>query len=167
MSRHAEAIPIGGSIWRPSFWYSWPNSFKWPAQLFGWSGGRLVEHMTHVFKLFVLAALLCPLACDSSDTSAARGQVSEEPAGQILDPTQVPERLRHLVPLAGQWGIGDDTERAQFLERASGADREGLTAAVAPHQADITAWLDSFGTEGMSEEGAAFMYMQLALEEMR
>jgi hypothetical protein len=47
------------------------------------------------------------------------------------------------------------------------AEREELRAAVAPVHATITAWLDSFGQGAMSDEAAAFMYMQLALEEIR
>jgi hypothetical protein len=38
--------------------------------------------------------------------------------------------------------------------------------AITPLYARITAWLDSFGGGTMSDEAAAFMYMQLALEEM-
>jgi hypothetical protein len=34
-------------------------------------------------------------------------------------------------------------------------------------QARITAWLDSFGQGAMPEEATAFMYTQLAIEEMQ
>ncbi len=57
-------------------------------------------------------------------------------------------------------------ERADYVEQATAADREALREAVRPHQARITAWLDSFGADPMSDEAAAFMYMQLAIEEM-
>ncbi len=53
------------------------------------------------------------------------------------------------------------------IARASAADRGALQQAIAPHQARITAWLDSFGTNPLSDEAAAFMYLQLAVEEMR
>ncbi len=79
----------------------------------------------------------------------------------------MPTNLRHLIPLAEKWGIGDDVERAEFIERAPAADRQALIQALAPHQTAITAWLDSFETNPMTDEAAAFMYMQLAVEEMR
>jgi hypothetical protein len=54
----------------------------------------------------------------------------------------------------------------EHIERSTAADRDALTTALAPHHAEITAWLDSLGPGPMSDEAAAFMFMQLALEEM-
>jgi hypothetical protein len=83
-----------------------------------------------------------------------------------LDPAKVPEDLRALVPLAQEWGIGDDVDRSAKGERASPEERARLRAAVAPHSGRITAWLDSFQGNPMSDEAAAFMYLQLAIEEL-
>lgn len=96
------------------------------------------------------------------------GNEQEQPStpAQELRTENVPEDLRHLVPLAEKWGIGDDVERAEFIDRASAGDRQALVQAITPHQSRITAWLDSFGMDPMSDEAAAFMYMQLAVEEM-
>jgi hypothetical protein len=54
----------------------------------------------------------------------------------------------------------------ELIERSSQPDRQALAAALAPYHGEITAWLDSFGSGSMPDEAAAFMYMQLALEEM-
>ena len=118
------------------------------------------------FRLFAIAVALAGLGCGSSEPSEPGGAASGLSSGGSLDPTQVPESLRHLVPLAQQWGIGDDSERMESIASASAADRAALEAALAPHQAEITTWLDSFGSGPMSDETAAFMYTQLALEEM-
>lgn len=83
-----------------------------------------------------------------------------------LDSQAVPPDLRHLIPLAHEWGIGDDAERLAKVDRATPAQRAELRRAVAPHQSRITQWLDSFGQREMSQEAATFMYMQLAIEEM-
>jgi hypothetical protein len=83
-----------------------------------------------------------------------------------LDPDKVPEDLRALVPLAQEWGIGDDVDRGAKGERASPEERARLRAAVAPRSDRITTWLDSFRGNPMSDEAAAFMYLQLVLEEM-
>ena len=104
-------------------------------------------------------------ACASETTDTAPG-ASTGDAVQRLDSTQVPADLRHLVPLAERWGIGDDVDRAAQVDQSTAAEREELRAALLPYQAQITAWLDSFGQGVMSDEAAAFMYMQLAVEEM-
>jgi hypothetical protein len=41
-----------------------------------------------------------------------------------------------------------------------------LRRAFAPRDRQITEWLDSFGHGVMPDEAAAFMYTQLAIEEM-
>lgn len=103
----------------------------------------------------------------NSDRDAPPGQASTTvTAVPRLDPQSVPADLRHLIPLARQWGIGDDVERLAKVDAATPAQRAELRNGLAPHQARITAWLDSFGDGQMSEEAATFMYMQLAVEEM-
>ena len=119
--------------------------------------------------LMIMALLGTAVAACGYDRpgDAAAGVGGQATIPRQLDPQQVPEDLRPLVPLAQIWGIGDDVARADFIARASAADREALQQAIAPHQARITAWLDSFGTNPMSDEAAGFMYLQLAVEEMR
>jgi hypothetical protein len=117
--------------------------------------------LTPVVLLFLVAGCFG----ERSD-SEAELEHSSTPA-QELRAENVPDDLRHLVPLAEKWGIGDDVERGGFIEQASADDRQALVQAITPHQSRITAWLDSFSTDPMSDEAAAFMYMQLAVEEMR
>ena len=84
-----------------------------------------------------------------------------------LSAANVPERLRALLPLAKKWGIGDDVERTEALKRASGEELQALRTAVQTHGTAITQWLDSFSSGAdMTDEAAAFMYMQLAVEEL-
>ncbi|MDY0953919.1 hypothetical protein SOM22_04960 [Stenotrophomonas rhizophila] len=84
-----------------------------------------------------------------------------------LDPAKVPASLRGLVPLAEYWGIGDDVLREMLQEGESPAKKKAMADAVTPHNAAITAWLDGLRTgEPMSDEAAAFMYMQLGLTEL-
>ena len=104
--------------------------------------------------------------CSSRRPGDASAGAEGQAAKIQLDPEQVPEPLRSLIPFAQVWGIGDDVERSTFIAQSPSADRETLRRAIAPHQARITVWLDSFGTNPLSDEAAAFMYMQLAVEEM-
>lgn len=114
-----------------------------------------------VFIMFGCAALAACGAENVHERATAFGTVE-----QRLDSAAVPADLRHLVRHAERWGIGDDVDRNDKVRRATAAEREELRSAITPLYARITAWLDSFGGGAMSDEAAAFMYMQLALEEM-
>lgn len=81
-----------------------------------------------------------------------------------LNPNNVPQHLSHLIPLAEKWGIGDDIIRGDFEAKATEAEKKELHDALYSPYEKITDWLNSFDT--LSEEAAAFMYMQLALDEM-
>jgi hypothetical protein len=111
-------------------------------------------------------------ACSrGNDDGAPRGSTTAGAAsargGAPLDTTRIPAELRHLAPLAGVWGIGDDVDRGAKVEASTPAERSALRTAVLPHDTSITAWLDSFGQGNvMPDEAAAFMYMRLAIEEM-
>jgi hypothetical protein len=83
-----------------------------------------------------------------------------------LDPTLVPPDLRHLIPLAEKWGIGDDIIRNDFIDKASSAEKRELHDALAEPSARITEWLNSFDASSPSDEAEAFMYMEIALDEM-
>lgn len=115
-----------------------------------------------VAAITLLAATLWACASERPDNPEA----SSADEVQRLDSSDVPAHLQHLIPLAERWGFGDDVDRTTKVDGATPAEREELRAALAPHQAQITAWLDSFGQGVMSDEAAAFMYMQLALQEM-
>jgi hypothetical protein len=84
-----------------------------------------------------------------------------------LDAMKVPADLRDLTPLAEKWGIGDDVARSDFQANASEAEKDTLRSALTGRNKRITEWLDSFSdTQPMSDEAAAFMYMQLGFDEM-
>lgn len=121
--------------------------------------------MVKPFALLVILGTASLAACGAEsnvrERTTAFGAVE-----QRLDSAAVPADLRHLVRLAERWGIGDDVERNERVSRATPAEREELRGAITPLYGQITAWLDSFGGGAMTDEAAAFMYMQLALEEM-
>jgi hypothetical protein len=122
--------------------------------------------MPHMASLMAMALAILGLACGPSDTPSSGEIFADGSPGDGLNSNEVPERLRHLTPLASRWGIGDDVARMEYIERSSATDRAALDTALALYHAEITAWLDSFGSTALSDEAAAFMYTQLALEEM-
>ncbi len=83
-----------------------------------------------------------------------------------LDPAHVPIHLRHLVPLAEKWGIGDDIIRNDFIDKSSSVEKRELHDALYEPFERITEWLNSFAGRPRSPEAEAFMYMQTALDEM-
>jgi hypothetical protein len=129
--------------------------------------------MVRVFRLGLLLGVATVAACGADGPRDRAPATSDPPAAasdvraQRVEAEQVPPELRHLVPMAERWGIGDDVDRIAKVDRATAAEREELRTAVEPHHDRITAWLNSFGEGQMSDEAAAFMYMQLALMEMQ
>jgi len=58
----------------------------------------------------------------------------------IIDPANVPEQFRHLIPLAKEWSIGDDAELEFYIEAASDSTKRQLVDAFAPHFAALWEW---------------------------
>jgi hypothetical protein len=83
-----------------------------------------------------------------------------------LDPERVPSHLRPLISLAEKWGIGDDIIRNDYIGKASDAEKQELHDAFYEPFEQVTAWLNSFKAGPMTDEAEAFMYAQLALDEM-
>jgi hypothetical protein len=120
-------------------------------------------------------ALICVAGCSQSPGEILpaaemreKYQLSADSRPTLhLDPRKVPEELRDLVPLAEKWGIEDDLIREDFQSKATQAEKEALAKAVAGRNARITEWLNAQPRNAtMSDEAAAFMYMQLGLDEM-
>jgi hypothetical protein len=97
-------------------------------------------------------------------TSCSRnGTTAHKPS---INPENVPEYLRALIPMATKWGIGDDGVRDELEKKATKEEKAELEQAIKGKEKLIHDWLDSFPKGEMSDEAGAFMYMTLALEEM-
>ena len=60
--------------------------------------------------------------------------------GVKIDPAKVPEEFRHLIPLAMEWSIGDDTERDSYIAASSDEKRRALVEAFKPHFDRLWKW---------------------------
>ncbi|MGE6333727.1 hypothetical protein [Stenotrophomonas sp. NPDC077659] len=101
----------------------------------------------------------------AAELAAHRGPTSPESIHLYRD--RVPPDLADLIPLAEKWGISDDVLRDEMQERATAAEKQAMGDALKDRHARITAWLDSFPQgQPMSDEAAAFMYMQVGADEM-
>jgi hypothetical protein len=79
----------------------------------------------------------------------------------------VPERFRHLLPLASRFGIGDDVCRAHFIRKAPKREQKHHLAQAEPHLDDIKRWVDTYEADSLPPEAALFFWLLVALEEMR
>lgn len=85
-----------------------------------------------------------------------------------IDARKVPRDLRSLIPVALEWGVGDDVVRGSCMDRASASQKRQLRKALPVEvRGSINNWLDRFndGTT-MTDEAACFMYLLLAYEEL-
>ena len=83
-----------------------------------------------------------------------------------LEPSKVPDSLRHLIPLAEEFGIGDDLIRADVLAKTQTSNLAELRRQVEINQDALDAWLagpESYGPD-WSPEYLAFSCMRMAAD---
>ena len=122
--------------------------------------------------LLIAAVLLLPRQTDDVEIAPAGEALEGRSLDRVdrpeitLDPSNVPRDLRDLIPFAEEWGIGDDVIRSDVEESATEQEKEQFRTALTGRTDRVTEWLDSFGTESMSDEAGTFMFMLVALDEM-
>jgi hypothetical protein len=83
-----------------------------------------------------------------------------------LDEANVPLALRHLIPLAEQFGVSDDLIREDIIAKTPATELAAMRAAVAAHQSSLEEWLT--GPEAqlpkLSAEYIAFTCLQMAAD---
>jgi hypothetical protein len=81
---------------------------------------------------------------------------------------KLPIDLHPLVPLISKWGIGDDEERWQKIQRSAYSTRQKLVDAVVPLLSAINEYLETFKGEPLSPEACELEDLaQAALEAQR
>jgi hypothetical protein len=83
-----------------------------------------------------------------------------------LDPNQVPDDLRDLLPIAKKWGIGDDIIRDDMRQKSSTAEKRELINKLEGKTKRINNWLDTFDDDEFTPESTAFLYLLLCHEEI-
>ncbi|MEI6193208.1 MAG: hypothetical protein WCS42_02640 [Verrucomicrobiota bacterium] len=96
-----------------------------------------------------------------------RGFTAETRPVIHIEPQQVPDTLRHLIPLAERWAIACDVRRADYFDKQPEQDIRDFWIAVQPHCQEINHWLDSMpaSTKEWPEAAIHFMYMLKAHSE--
>lgn len=94
------------------------------------------------------------------------GLVAENRPVIRLDSGNVPENLRHLVPYAEFWGVGDDLIRDDMLRRAPMEAIADLKRIIEAHEDLLDDWLAGPDAESSepSAEYLAFSAMRMAAD---
>jgi hypothetical protein len=94
------------------------------------------------------------------------GLVAENRPPIRLNPENVPEPLRHLIPLAELWGVSDDLIRADMVRRAPRAAVDDLRRIIEEHDDLLDDWLAGPEAKGptYSAEYTAFSAMRMAID---
>ena len=95
---------------------------------------RLASHGRPVYRFYS--------ASDRSTPAGAgpiRSRYMDAP-GVTVNPAHVPETLRSLLRFAGEWAIGDDVERRDFIAAAPDEEKRAFVEAVTPLFAEIEAY---------------------------
>ncbi len=90
----------------------------------------------------------------------------ERPPKLRLNPEHVPERLRVLIPLAEQWGIGDDRLRGDAVRQAPPSELDHLNTVIAKYDDLLDEWLAGAEAQNPkpSVEYLAFSNMRMAAD---
>jgi hypothetical protein len=83
-----------------------------------------------------------------------------------LNPSNVPEALRHLIPLAEQFGIADDLIRADVVRKTPPEEVERMRKTVFDHDDAFDVWLAGPEADGpnFSTEYIAFSCLRMAAD---
>ena len=68
----------------------------------------------------------------------------------------IPDSLKHFIPLLKKWSLADDIEREQLLEESTESQKKKLIQSVQPHFKEINIFLDSFKDNNLSYEATLF-----------
>ena len=83
-----------------------------------------------------------------------------------LDPKKVPKALRHLIPLAEKFGIGDDLIRQDFFAKTPKSEIDELRRLMAQHDDLLDDWLagPEASVPKLSKEYITFCCMRMGAD---
>jgi len=83
-----------------------------------------------------------------------------------LDPSAVPPALRKLLPLAEQFGVGDDLIRADIVAKTPSAELSAMRQVVLAHDDAFDEWLagPEANGPGFTPEYIAFSCLRMAAD---
>jgi hypothetical protein len=94
------------------------------------------------------------------------GLTAENRPAISLDPSAVPTALRHLIPLAEQFGVSDDLIRADIVAKTPAAELAAMRMMVETHNSAFDEWLAGSAASGpdFTAEYIAFSCLRMAAD---
>ncbi len=80
------------------------------------------------------------------------GSTFLENANNGIIAKNIPDNLKHLIPLLKKYSISDDGEREQLVEDIDEKQKKKLIRSVEPFMSEINNFLDSFQDNHLSDE---------------
>ena len=104
----------------------------------------------------------------AGEMRAKYGLTAENRPTITLDPSAVPPALRHLIPLAEQFGVSDDLIREDIVAKTPAAELALMRAAVEAQPDAFDDWLAGPEADGpgFSPEYIAFSCLRMAADGM-
>lgn len=99
------------------------------------------------------------------DRSIGRGTVVVD--GMDFDPKKLPKSLRPLATYVVRWAVGDDAERDHQISGAKPREIERLLRVATPLLESIDQYLDSFGSNPLTDEAVLIGRLAEAVAELR
>ncbi len=102
----------------------------------------------------------------AGEMRAKYGLTAENRPTIRLNPANVPEELRPLIPLAERFGVSDDLIRTDIVAKSSPVELAAMRAAIAAHDGALDEWLAGSEAEGpeFSGEYIAFTCLRMAAD---
>jgi hypothetical protein len=102
----------------------------------------------------------------AGEMRAKYGLTAENRPTIKLSPAKVPVALRSLIPLAEQFGIGDDLIREDFVAKLLVSEVEAMRAVVEANADAFDEWLAGPEADGptFSDEYIAFSCLRMAAD---
>lgn len=102
----------------------------------------------------------------AAEMRAKYGLTAENRPTIVLNPANVPASLRHLIPLAEQFGVSDDLIRDDVVKKSPLDDVERMRSVVEAHNAAFDEWLAGPEAESRtpSAEYIAFSCLRMAAD---
>ncbi|MCA0455094.1 MAG: hypothetical protein LCI00_14060 [Chloroflexi bacterium] len=101
------------------------------------------------------------VVASGSELKEAFGLTAENRPTINLNPENIPDRLRMLIPYAEVWGITDDLIRADVIDKASPEALQDLILTIGKYQDAVNEWLA--GSEAYQDKQIQEYYVFSAL----
>lgn len=70
------------------------------------------------------------------------GAVAENRPTITINPAEVPERFRHLIPYVERWAIGCDVTRGDYMDKQPQPDIDDFYQTILPFHDALNQWID-------------------------